>query len=111
MGEEAAVRVARRDASMRAHLLEVQRADAACGLVDLLQPGTEAEEDHTSALEPPRLELDRAAGDGAVSVAQGPARLLAEVERQDRVAGRVANTQRDHWRRDSACLTAHGAQS
>jgi hypothetical protein len=111
MAEERAVRMCRRYASMRADLLEVDRADAASGFVDLLEPRPEAEEDHAAALESAGLEQGGAAGDGAVRVTDRPSGLLAEVERQDGVSDRVTGSQRHHWHRDSTCLTAHGAQS
>ena len=73
----------RRGAEMPADLLEEHRADAAGGLVQLLEPGAEAQEHHAAALEPAGAELHRAAGDHAVGGAQRPAGVLAEVEGQD----------------------------
>jgi hypothetical protein len=95
---------------MEPDLLEVDGTDAARGLVDLLEPGAEAKVDHAAALEPARLELDRAAGYGAIHVAHRPAGLLAEVERQDRAAGRGAAGQRGDRCRQRSCVSAHRAQ-
>jgi hypothetical protein len=84
----------RRDAGVEPNLFEVYGADAARGLVDLLQPGAEAKEDHAAPFEPAGFELDRAAGDSAIGTARRLAGLLAEVERQDRGTGRVTRRQR-----------------
>ena len=63
---------------MAPHFFEDHHTDAARCLVDLLQPRSEAQPDHTAALEPAGAELMDAAGDGAVAVADGPAGALAE---------------------------------
>ena len=68
---------------MAPHFLEHHHTDAARRLVDLLQPGAEAQPDHAAALEPAGAELVDAAGDGAVAVADGPAGALAEIEGED----------------------------
>jgi hypothetical protein len=77
VGEIAAVGVAGRCSDMPPHLLEHHHADAARGLVDLLQPGAEAQPDHAAALEPAGAELVHAAGNRAVAVAHRPASALA----------------------------------
>ena len=74
-------------AAMATHLLEHHHADAAGRLVDLLQPGAEAQPDHAAALEPAGAELVDAAGNRAVAAAHRPAGALAEIEGEDHRRG------------------------
>jgi hypothetical protein len=94
VGEKSPVNLGRSDTAVEAHLLEVDRADPAGGIVHLLEPGAEAEVNHPTAFEPTGPELDRAAGDGVVGITHSPAGLLAKVQRQDRIAGWGATGQR-----------------
>ena len=73
MGEVSSVGVARGGAGVAPHFFEHHDADAARRLIDLPQPGPEAQPDHAAAVEPAGAEFLNAAGDRAVAVANGPA--------------------------------------
>jgi hypothetical protein len=88
MAEEAAVDVGGVGAGMGTHFLEHDAIEAAGQMADLGEPSAEAEVAHAATLEAGRLEGHRAGGDRAVSAAQRPSGVGAEIEcENDRAAG------------------------